>query len=71
MRGNIDVKLNKVISLNVDAAASFYTSKGVNADYWAAAATGRPHRFSPLVPISMIEENDENSLILSTTVTFL
>ena len=71
MRGNINVKLNKIISLNVDAAASFYTSKGVNADYWAAAATGRPHRFSPLVPISMIEESDENSLILVNNSNFL
>lgn len=71
MRGNIDVKLNNIISLNVDAAASFYTSKGVNADYWAAAATGRPHRFSPLIPISMIEESDENSWIYVNNSNFL
>ncbi|WP_324759635.1 SusC/RagA family TonB-linked outer membrane protein [Sphingobacterium thalpophilum] len=63
MRGNIDVKVNDLISLNVDAAASFYISKGVNADYWGAAATGRPHRFSPLIPIDMIEAGDSNSLV--------
>lgn len=62
VRGNIDVNLNKVISLNVDANVSFYTGKGVNADYWGNAATIRPYRFSPLIPINMIEETDEASL---------
>ena len=71
MRGNIDVQLNKIISLNVDAAASFYSSKGVNADYWGAAATVRPHRFSPLIPISMIEESDQNSMIFVNNSNFL
>lgn len=61
VRGNIDVNLNKIISLNVDASVSFSTQKGVNTDYWAAAATSRPYRFSPLIPIDMIEETDENS----------
>ena len=71
MRGNIDVKLNDIMSLNVDASASFYTSRGVNADYWGAAATGRPHRFSPLIPISMLEDQDENSWIYVNNSNFL
>jgi len=71
MRGNIDVQLNSIMSLNVNAAASFYTQKGVNTDYWAAAATGRPHRFSPLIPISMLEESDENSWIYVNNSNFL
>ncbi|WP_293783204.1 SusC/RagA family TonB-linked outer membrane protein [uncultured Pedobacter sp.] len=62
VRGNIDVKLNKIISLNVDATASFYTGKGVNTDYWGSAATVRPYRFAPLIPISMIEPGDVASL---------
>ncbi|WP_069660990.1 SusC/RagA family TonB-linked outer membrane protein [Arcticibacter eurypsychrophilus] len=62
VRGNIDVNLNKIISLNVDASVSFYTGKGVNTDYWASAASIRPYRFSPLVPIDMIEGTDESSL---------
>src|SRR5699024_5798417 len=61
VRGNVDVNLNKVISLNVDATVSFYTGKGVNADYFGNAATVRPNRFSPLIPINMIEESDEAS----------
>jgi len=62
IRGNIDVKLNKIISLNVDASASFYLGKGVNSDYWGSAATVRPYRFSPLIPVNMIEAGDVNSM---------
>lgn len=63
IRGNVDVNLNKFISAKVDAAAVFYNGKGVNTNYWQGAATIRPHRFSPLIPISMLEENDEASWI--------
>ncbi|WP_207533965.1 SusC/RagA family TonB-linked outer membrane protein [Desertivirga arenae] len=63
LRGNIDMKLNRIIKLNVDATASFYTGKGVNADYWGSAATVRPNRFSPLIPISMVENGDDPSTI--------
>jgi TonB-linked SusC/RagA family outer membrane protein len=62
VRGNIDVNLSRTISLNLDASASFYTGRGVNANYWQSAATVRPYRFSPLVPIDMIEAEDEASL---------
>lgn len=63
VRGNIDITLNDYISCNVDAAAIFYTGHGVNTDYWNSASTLRPHRFTPLIPISMIEEDDEASQI--------
>jgi len=63
LRGNIDVKLNRIIKLNVDASASFYTGKGVNADYWGSSATVRPNRFSPLIPINMIENGDDPSMV--------
>ncbi|MEZ2445847.1 SusC/RagA family TonB-linked outer membrane protein [Chitinophaga sp. RCC_12] len=61
LRGNVDVNLNQYISCNVDATAIFYTGRGVNTDYWQSAATLRPHRFSPLIPLDMIEPNDEAS----------
>ncbi|MFT3738172.1 MAG: SusC/RagA family TonB-linked outer membrane protein [Breznakibacter sp.] len=63
VRGNVDVNLNDYISCFVDASVIFYTTRGVNADYWGEAATLRPHRFSPLVPVGMIEGNDEASLL--------
>ena len=62
MRGNIDVKLNDFITAFVDGGAIFYTGKGVNANFWESAANTRPHRFSPLIPLSMIEETDESSM---------
>jgi TonB-linked SusC/RagA family outer membrane protein len=61
LRGNVDVNLNQYISCNVDATAIFYTGRGVNTDYWGSAATLRPHRFAPLIPLDMIETNDDAS----------
>lgn len=64
IRGNIDININKYITANVDATAIFYTGRGVNADFWASAATLRPNRFSPLIPIGMIEQDDSASQVL-------
>ena len=64
VRGNIDINLNEYLSCFVDATGIFYTGRGVNTDYWGSAATLRPHRFSPLIPISMIEATDDASQIL-------
>ncbi|MDT0685024.1 SusC/RagA family TonB-linked outer membrane protein [Autumnicola psychrophila] len=61
VRGNVDMNLNDNISAHVDLAAIFTNNVGVNADYWGGAANLRPHRFTPFIPISMIEENDEAS----------
>ncbi|GAB3027880.1 SusC/RagA family TonB-linked outer membrane protein [Niabella terrae] len=64
VRGNIDINLGRYITSSVDASATFYTGKGVNTDYWGAAATMRPHRFTPLLPLSMIEPDDDASQLL-------
>ena len=70
VRGNIDLNLNDYISAKVDASAIFYNSKGVNStyvvndenlDYWEVSTLLRPNRFSPLIPISYIEQGDEAS----------
>jgi len=63
LRGNVDIDLNDYISCNVDATAIFYTGKGVNTNYWQNAATLRPHRYTPLIPLDMIEPEDEASQI--------
>jgi len=62
VRGNVDINLSNHITAYADAAAIFYNGMGVNANFWEGAATIRPHRFSPLVPISMIEEDDMASM---------
>ncbi|RXK81181.1 SusC/RagA family TonB-linked outer membrane protein [Filimonas effusa] len=64
VRGNIDININKYITCNVDANAIFYSGKGVNADYWSSAATLRPYRFSPLLPLNLIEPDDSVSQLL-------
>lgn len=64
IRGNIDINLNDYISCDIDATGIFYTGRGVNTDYWGSAATLRPYRFSPLIPINMVEAEDEASQVL-------
>lgn len=64
LRGNVDINLNDYITCNVDATAIFYTGKGVNTNYWGSAATLRPHRFAPLIPLDMIEPEDEATQVL-------
>lgn len=63
VRGNVDMNINKYITSTVDANVIFYTGAGVNTDYWGSAATSRPNRYSPLIPIGMIEGNDSSSLL--------
>lgn len=62
-RGNLDIQLNEYISMNADATAIFYTGRGVNTDYWGSAATVRPNRFAPLIPIDLVEKEDAASQI--------
>lgn len=64
VRGNVDMNLNEYLWAKVDAAAIYYTGRGVNTNYWQHAATLRPHRLTPLVPLSMVEANDEASWTL-------
>ena len=62
VRGNVDVTISNRVSATIGANAIYNNSRGVNTDYWNGAATLRPHLFSPLVPISMIEDGDDASL---------
>lgn len=64
VRGNVDVTLNKFMTARVDAAAIYETVTGVNVNYWTGASTLRPNRFTPLVPVSMIDETDTETLKL-------
>lgn len=61
VRGNIDLKLNDFINTYVSVSTVFYDSRSANGDYWSKASTIQPHRFSPLVPISSIDADDEES----------
>jgi len=64
VRGNVDLKLNDWISASLGANAIYYNGRGVNTDYWNSAATVRPNRFSPLVPIDFIAEDNQAAQVL-------
>jgi TonB-linked SusC/RagA family outer membrane protein len=63
-RGNIDLSLHELITANIDANATFYDARNAITDFWNGAATLRPNRVSPLIPLSYLEENDAPSWAL-------
>ena len=58
-RGNVDFKFNDILSALVDASAILTTNRYANGNYWLQASTLRPNRFSPLIPISSIDNNSD------------
>lgn len=64
VRGNIDMSISKYINAFVNTNATFYNSSSAKGNYWEATSTLRPNRFSPLIPISYINPNDQNLLTL-------
>ena len=58
VRGNVDLRINNFITAFVNANATYYNAKRANGNsYWSEAATLRPNRISPLIPISFLDEN--------------
>jgi len=66
VRGNVDLTMNNWISGKVDANVTYYDSRSANGNYWSDAATFRPNRVAPLIPISYIESNDATDLSMVT-----
>ncbi|MDH6344151.1 TonB-linked SusC/RagA family outer membrane protein [Parabacteroides sp. PFB2-12] len=58
VRGNLDIKLHELITAQADANVTFYDSFSAAGNWWSNAATLRPNRVSPLIPLSFLEEND-------------
>ena len=68
VRGNIDLRLNDWVTGWIDADATFYDARGDLSDFWGASATQRPtsqYPLVPLIPVSSIDPNDENSRVLA------
>ncbi|WP_430821379.1 SusC/RagA family TonB-linked outer membrane protein [Carboxylicivirga caseinilyticus] len=65
IRGNVDLNINNNVSAYINANATFYNARTANAsgesNYWSNAATMRPNRLSPLVPISFLDPMDQQS----------
>src|SRR5699024_730859 len=60
IRGNVDFDLNENITAWVGAGVIYDDQNGVNADYWGAATSLRPHRYTPLIPMSMFSDNNSD-----------
>ncbi|WP_310686999.1 SusC/RagA family TonB-linked outer membrane protein [Aliifodinibius sp. S!AR15-10] len=60
IRGNVDFELNENITASVGAGVIYDDQNGVNTNFWGEAASLRPHRYTPLIPISMFVENNPN-----------
>lgn len=76
VRGNIDLKLNDYVSGWVNTSASFYDNRYDHAGYWGAAssmlaASTGTSPLVPLIPISAIEDSDENSWVLANNSQFI
>lgn len=57
-RGNIDLDLHENFKVQSDANVTFYDYLQAMTGWWGNAATLRPNRVSPLIPLSYLEEND-------------
>ena len=64
IRGNIDLRLADWATGWVNANATYYNQRNSNSDFWGAASTLRPIRVAPFVPVSYIDSDDANSLVL-------
>lgn len=61
VRGNIDVNLGEYVKSYVNANATFYDGRSARGDFWSAAASLRPNRISPLIPIDYVMENNTDA----------
>jgi len=66
VRANANIKINDFIRSTLDATANFVFDKSPNGNFWNACATYHPNYYSPLLPVSMLDEATKASLALST-----
>ncbi|MBT1695536.1 SusC/RagA family TonB-linked outer membrane protein [Fulvivirgaceae bacterium PWU4] len=71
VRGNIDLNITQKITAFVNANATFYNARSGNTadsdpnntdNYWTYAATMRPNRVAPLIPLEYIDPNALSAL---------
>src|SRR5690554_3304382 len=58
VRGNVDMNLRDFLKVQADANVTFYDSYSAAGNWWSNAASLRPNRVAPLIPLSYLEEND-------------
>ena len=58
VRGNLDVNVTDFLKVQADANVTFYDSYTARGNWWSNAASLRPNRVAPLIPLTYLEEND-------------
>ena len=58
VRGNVDMNIREYLKVQADANVTFYDDYNAAGNWWNNAASLRPNRVSPLIPLSYLEEND-------------
>jgi len=58
VRGNLDIMVGNSIKIQTDANVTFYDAYTAAGNWWSNAASLRPNRVAPLIPLSFLEEND-------------
>jgi TonB-linked SusC/RagA family outer membrane protein len=58
VRGNVDMTISDKISAKVNTSMAFYNTAFAKGNYWGSAASLRPNRYTPLIPISYLEGSD-------------
>ncbi|WP_162623326.1 SusC/RagA family TonB-linked outer membrane protein [Confluentibacter sediminis] len=71
VRGNVDIKINDFITGKINTSMAFYNTAFGKGDYWSNAATMRPNWYTPLIPISYLENSDQESQELVNNSPFL
>lgn len=72
VRGNVDVRINNYITAYVNANATYYNARSANGgSYWEAAASWRPNRIAPLIPMSYIDPTSEQPRIALSSSTHI
>ena len=57
VRANVDMKITDWLTGYTNAAMKFENNYSGRGDFWGAAANMRPNWYSPLLPISMMDQN--------------
>lgn len=59
VRGNVDMILSRWLSAKADASVIFNNNKIGRGDFWGTSSTMRPNWFTPLIPTSMLDPNND------------
>ncbi len=65
VRGNVDFDFNDFLSALVDASAVFNSNHRAAGDFWGATSTLRPNRFTPLIPVGMLDDEAASSGVVA------